>query len=79
MDREVHMELSGPYHSWRSSQVKIQLISKWLDEVKMEESHAMDNDHGGVGGHILDDHSSSYVDDDEDGGWMLVWASPTWR
>jgi len=32
-------------------QVKIQLISKWLDEVKMEESHAMDNDQGGVGSH----------------------------
>ena len=24
---------------------------KWLDEVKMEESHAMDNDQGGVGSH----------------------------
>ena len=30
MDCEGHMELSGPYHSWRSSQVKIQLISSGL-------------------------------------------------
>ena len=32
MDREGHMELSGPYHSWRSSQVLIYIddqVAQW--------------------------------------------------